>query len=888
MGLANESVAETEALTLLLLGTGELHTALSDALQAAGQDVEHGDLSHALASVTAAAPDLVVLIVGSTDAEVSGVLDALAGDRNASVAPVVVIGPVELPNVAPNYRQGAVATLSAKLPVAKLAQRLLDIGNGVPERSGSSHGPVPNGQVGALLGGLSGQKRTGKLTVSDGAGKQSRSVMLKAGEPITEPAQEFVANAAALVESGGGRFKFEERTTARVDSVLPPPPAASMVAAPPPARAAVAAATPAAARSAAAFAATPAGALAANAPAAGAGPRVLVIDSDPGRATALAQALGQRGAQVRTLGARPADMDGLIEFDPQVVLVTARELSGACEISVGAIESHPRLRWASLLVTPDGMGSGQPGGPSLDGLFGKIERLVQPDRELALGAAGKAEFATRMELIGPVRTLRAIASAGVSSRVLIRHPRVSVELAFAPDGAVRARARARERGNEPMDGAAALATLFAIQSGRVQVRKAVSAPSGAEPLDVLLRAALAQAAPIRSSLVPPEEGAQVDTDELQEALGAAPLAAPPPLPATLNIQDLISAALQPGAPPAAPAAPEPASAEAPSVELDAEDPPTALSSGVQRVATPAELAVPVPPPSLFGTVPASVAEPADDPFVDVAVSVEPPPPIALEREARFSPPPPLPFAAPALGDVAVQSRGRQRALAAAAAVVVVVGVVIAWASGGDEPSAPTASPAATGGAPVPPAAPATSAPAGSAVAAPAPTARSQPVTAAPGRATAAALPAAAQAEPPTAVPSADDDEAADDEAPAADGPHARELQEAARYVAEAAKYRRLGRLGLAEAAYLRALAAFPRYPRAIAGVVHVHLQREDGSEAVRWAEQLVKMQPNRSNNQLLLGDAYALRGQRSAALAAWRLSAKYGNRVARQRLGEIP
>ena len=36
------------------------------------------------------------------------------------------------------------------------------------------------------------------------------------------------------------------------------------------------------------------------------------------------------------------------------------------------------------------------------------------------------------------------------------------------------------------------------------------------------------------------------------------------------------------------------------------------------------------------------------------------------------------------------------------------------------------------------------------------------------------------------------------------------------------------------------------------------------------------------------GDAYALRGQQSAAVAAWKQSAKYGSRVARQRLGDLP
>jgi hypothetical protein len=69
-------------------------------------------------------------------------------------------------------------------------------------------------------------------------------------------------------------------------------------------------------------------------------------------------------------------------------------------------------------------------------------------------------------------------------------------------------------------------------------------------------------------------------------------------------------------------------------------------------------------------------------------------------------------------------------------------------------------------------------------------------------------------------------------------------------------------------------------------VVRVHLDRRDGVEAVRWAKRLVRMQPNRSNNQLLLGDAYKLRGDLKNARKAWERSATYGNRTARRRLRE--
>ncbi len=124
-------------------------------------------------------------------------------------------------------------------------------------------------------------------------------------------------------------------------------------------------------------------------------------------------------------------------------------------------------------------------------------------------------------------------------------------------------------------------------------------------------------------------------------------------------------------------------------------------------------------------------------------------------------------------------------------------------------------------------------------------------------------------------------DASDGEDPVGDEPH---LVRARQLCNEGHALRTRGRLGLAEAKYLQALGLFPQYPRALAGVVRVHLTRGDGAEAVRWAERLIAMQPNRSNNQLLLGDAYALSGKAHDARRHWRKSAAFGNSIARKRL----
>ena len=93
-----------------------------------------------------------------------------------------------------------------------------------------------------------------------------------------------------------------------------------------------------------------------------------------------------------------------------------------------------------------------------------------------------------------------------------------------------------------------------------------------------------------------------------------------------------------------------------------------------------------------------------------------------------------------------------------------------------------------------------------------------------------------------------------------------------------------GRLGLAEAAYLKALKLGPNNPRAMAGLVRVHIKRGDGVEAVRWAVALCAAQPNRGQNHTLLGDAWALRDNEPAARSAWNLAARLGDPIARKRL----
>jgi hypothetical protein len=167
-----------------------------------------------------------------------------------------------------------------------------------------------------------------------------------------------------------------------------------------------------------------------------------------------------------------------------------------------------------------------------------------------------------------------------------------------------------------------------------------------------------------------------------------------------------------------------------------------------------------------------------------------------------------------------------------------------------------------------------------------PAAQPAPAPAPPAAAPPQAEPEAADEPEPQPMAASDDDQAdaeADDPADKELAPNP-ELVRAQRLVDAGMSLTKQGRLGLAEASYLKALHLLPNYPRALAGLVRVHIARKDGAEAVRWAKRLVARKPNRALPQLLLGDAQALRGDAKAARAAWKNAARYGSAPARLRL----
>ncbi|MEM1418031.1 MAG: tetratricopeptide repeat protein, partial [Myxococcota bacterium] len=128
---------------------------------------------------------------------------------------------------------------------------------------------------------------------------------------------------------------------------------------------------------------------------------------------------------------------------------------------------------------------------------------------------------------------------------------------------------------------------------------------------------------------------------------------------------------------------------------------------------------------------------------------------------------------------------------------------------------------------------------------------------------------------PDVVPAPEADEAESGEqestapaAPATDDDAASPRDRARELVSQANYLRRQGRHAEARPLYERALRLAPGYGRALAGLAKSAIEQRRASEALRYANQLVRSSRS-AGNYVLLGDAQRLAGNRAAAEEAW-------------------
>ncbi len=923
MTVDDQLSGEAEEVTILIIGEGPSVQPVFEQLEELGVDVVSAAGGQANAAVTAVAPDLVVLMGDAAQGGGRAVLDKLAEQEATAVAPVAVVG--RGPVSRGKFKHGTVAGFSEKLKAEKLAKRLIHLAREIPERDGSVSGEVTAECFEQLVDELSEERRSGMLEVETSEASEPKArVMLKSGEPISEKRKPFVERVKPLIEKSGKPAPFAFRQSAAgSDSIHPPPPEPSAEPGELVERRLVVvdADRKRAERLASALAARGATALVFGEVAdlrivRSLDPEVVLVDPADLESCCAemmdAMRNDNRTRWAATLLAPRSDLWPGGAAEPRLDVVTEK-VTALLKPATRLLE---RVRdWKRFDTRLEMLGTGRllrllcGAGRTLHVAVHhpRVKIDLEIDKGLICGAVGQAK-GKEQPLLG---------SAALSALMVVGSGRVRIEAR-----------KSVELDNLKAPAEAALSLADAEQPPIApSIRPGAQTDGAAATVKVPEAAPLPQAGPAsepQPATVPTPGG---------EAEPAPPLPGPPPLPRKATLLGMPQP--MPFGPPAQAASAEPPS---PAVELFADAGTATAAAPDPRVVPDAAPATPAMDSAEF------LVEP--NASLDVSISKGPPPlpaaggvraalrgllsdlgarlaalrsrlpgPAALSdlgaRLTALRSRLPGPAALSDLGArlTALRSRPRRPAmLAIAAAAFVLVAVPGIWFLSGDDDGNKSAAEAqdenelsrreergagtlsASG-----------SAPAGSEVVAEA-AAEPQPGAAA----------SSEQAEPGAEHAMLDGEEIGDeagdgtedtepsgaaielsgpDEPPdrgiSSEEDKERRIAAARALVRQASRYRRSNRLGMAEAYYIKALEVWPRYPRAVSGVVRVHLQRRDGDEALRWARKLVVMQPKRSNNQLLLGDAYKLRGYLIRAKRAWRRSAAYGNLTARQRLREV-
>ena len=435
--------ADADDLTMLLVAEGErLAPALRERLVKHGLNVH--DCTRATVADTAfvVAPDLVVLAGLAAEDGGLDVLAALAARPATAGLPVVLIGdPARLGERASSFRHGVVAIVEHTASADELARRIAEVAHELPERTGEASGAVDAGGVQALVELLAESLRTGILSVTGPDGVTAR-VVLRADRPASEVIAQIVERLRPLADAQSGvRYEFHESPTGKLGAL-----------------------DLGRDDDAAALAELPRS-------------RLLLIEQNPARADLLAQGLRAHGARVAVADGLGRGLELARELTPDVVVVDGSAVDGSA-VDGWALEAlrkirrDPWLRWASLLLVEASRLWRDERRPDVTMLAASIESLMRSDRELVRRLLIEMEVGTRLEVLGPVRTLRALAETKLGLRMRVQHPRVIVDVDLSDGIVVGASARLPNAKDVAAEGPAAMATLLGLSSGRVQIERA--------------------------------------------------------------------------------------------------------------------------------------------------------------------------------------------------------------------------------------------------------------------------------------------------------------------------------------------------------------------------------------------------------------------------------
>ncbi|MCB9618914.1 MAG: hypothetical protein H6724_05610 [Sandaracinus sp.] len=451
--------------TLLMLGSGEpMRAALEEALVRYAALPEAADADSPVASVLAAAPDLVVLLGDAARAHAT-ILPKLASNALTASVPVALLSPEGL-DVRLSAARFGVALVPRTASADEMARQMAQLAREMPERPTQSGGAVGEGTLEELLDILRRELQGGILSVSQEGGRAARFV-LRPGRNVEVAIRDFVKRIKPLVkESKPLHYELDDPGTGKLavlDDDSDDGDRAILV-----------------------------------------GRRILLVEDDAATADALAQELRGQGAIVAVATSQGGGLDRARALDPEVVLVDEAALDGEGFAVLRTIRRDLSLRWASILVARLRDLLPAETAPRMDRLAGSLAPLLAPDREIAELAKKNQRFEARMETCGPSRLLRALAASGNTFHVTARHPRVVVELDVAEGLVAGADATPMGDASRRASGTAAVAAMLAVGSARVTVepREAPKSANLLMPVGDLFMAAAKESPPIRPSLPP--------------------------------------------------------------------------------------------------------------------------------------------------------------------------------------------------------------------------------------------------------------------------------------------------------------------------------------------------------------------------------------------------
>lgn len=471
-----ESTENEGDITVLVVGKEPRLREMITALIAQGLSVETCEVENALEAVIATVPDLALLVGDATEQYGRPIQERLNGNAAGAVVPLILLYDLSHTSPSQAFKHGFVSYIDKNLNVDAIAKRVRKVVRELPERPGQSGGELGEATLDQLVGLLSRELRSGvlSLTSKEKSGNEfGAKIVLRSGQVVSENGDAFIKHIQQpTTERNSTTYQFHEHPSNRLDSVPPSTPGKyedfSNLS----------------------------------------GRRVLIVSSERKRGENLAKAL--RACEALTMaicGLDDVELDRVQSLDPQVIVVGGSDFSGPCAKLMDDIITDLRMRWASILIYPSKETQGATDDQSnLGPLTNKIAKLTKPDQDLLERVKKEMFFDTRLEIIGPSRTLRALAESQRKLRVSMKHPRATVKIDLADGMIMGAEAdRNPQQSKEHLSGTTALAAFMALGTGKVHVeeRDHSELVDLASPIDLSLTMAAAEALPMVPSILPP-------------------------------------------------------------------------------------------------------------------------------------------------------------------------------------------------------------------------------------------------------------------------------------------------------------------------------------------------------------------------------------------------